>query len=322
MSVALPLLCYAAIVFLSAICSGAEIGMYSLSRPRLEAECAQGHRTARVMRSLVRTPAWMLATLLVWNNFSHQASSLVGAWMLAPLAIAPSVQELAITAVVTPPMLLLGELFPKDLFRRKPHTLFGLIAPLLYVMRSLVAVLAFPLQILSSLLSRLFGADQSELTRVQGREAVIELLRERESELSPQVEKLARNVLDLRSRRVGRVMVPWKKVETVSVDLGLPELRRRASQSSFARHPVVDAGGAVKGYVHQLEVLAAGPGVALAGLLRPLLALDPDTPLDRALARLRSSGQRAALVGTPARPLGWVTLKDLVEEISGELVRW
>jgi CBS domain containing-hemolysin-like protein len=27
-------------------------------------------------------------------------------------------------------------------------------------------------------------------------------------------------------------------------------------------------------------------------------------------------------VGAPDRPLGWVTLKDLVEEISGELGGW
>ena len=42
----------------------------------------------------------------------------------------------------------------------------------------------------------------------------------------------------------------------------------------------------------------------------------------RALAQLRASGQRAALVGAPARPLGLVTIKDILEEISGELARW
>jgi len=56
--------------------------------------------------------------------------------------------------------------------------------------------------------------------------------------------------------------------------------------------------------------------------LRPMVAIEPDTPLDRALASLRATGQRAALVGSPARPAGLVTLKDLVEEISGELARW
>ena len=37
---------------------------------------------------------------------------------------------------------------------------------------------------------------------------------------------------------------------------------------------------------------------------------------------MRAAGQRIALVGTPEVPLGIVTLKDLVQTISGELGGW
>jgi CBS domain containing-hemolysin-like protein len=37
---------------------------------------------------------------------------------------------------------------------------------------------------------------------------------------------------------------------------------------------------------------------------------------------MRASGQRLAVVGSLAEPLGLLTLKDLVEEISGELGDW
>jgi CBS domain containing-hemolysin-like protein len=50
--------------------------------------------------------------------------------------------------------------------------------------------------------------------------------------------------------------------------------------------------------------------------------LVPGTPVDRALARLRSGGQRLAVVGTSERPEGLVTLKDVLEEISGDLAGW
>ena len=103
--------------------------------------------------------------------------------------------------------------------------------------------------------------------------------------------------------------------------LGLAIVHRIVSDHG-GRITITDAKGGVRGYVHQLEVLGASPDTAPASLLRPLLALEPDTPLDRALARLRASGQRAAVVGSPSRPVGWVTLKDLVEEISGDLAGW
>jgi CBS domain containing-hemolysin-like protein len=53
-----------------------------------------------------------------------------------------------------------------------------------------------------------------------------------------------------------------------------------------------------------------------------MLCLAPGTPVDRALTELRIRGQRAAVVGTPQAPRGLVTLKDLLEEISGDLGTW
>ena len=51
-------------------------------------------------------------------------------------------------------------------------------------------------------------------------------------------------------------------------------------------------------------------------------AMAREGQLPRALARLRAGGQRMAIVGTLTRPLGLATLKDLLEEISGDLAGW
>ena len=138
----------------------------------------------------------------------------------------------------------------------------------------------------------------------------------------PHVEELARNVLGLRSSALIEVSVPWRDVEVVRSDAAPAELLAAARASRFTRLPVVDAAGRVEGYVHQLDVLAAAPDVPLAAHRRELLVLPQDAALDRALVRMRAAGARAALVGTPEDPRGLATLKDVVEEISGELVRW
>jgi putative hemolysin len=309
-------------LFFAAIFAGTEIGLYSLSRPRVEAEAAQGHRGARLIRSLLRHEAWVLTTLLVANNLANQVATLLTDGVLATTGIPAAARELVVALVITPPTLLFAELLPKDLFRRRPNALVGWTAPIIAVVRVVLAPLVAPLHAVNSGLARAFGWDQRELTRIQGREAVIEVLRERESELQPHVERLARNVLELRTRHVERVMVPWRRVETVRSDRPPREVWRQLAATTYSRLPVVDERGGVRGYVHQLEVLGTDPETPLERHLRPLLSLASDTPLDRALARLRTSGQRAAVVGDPARPLGLVTLKDLVEEISGELARW
>lgn len=310
-------------VLASALCSGGETGLYSLSRARVEAGVgATRQRSAEIIRRLLRDETGLLVTLLVANNMVNQLAAYLGETLVARYGVSEAWREVVVVAFLTPPLFLFGELIPKDLFRRRPHALVGLVAPGIAAAKVALWPLTAPLRWLTLVASRVLGQDAGELVRVQGREAVMELVRERQGTRHHAVETMARNVLELRSRRVDRVMVPWRRVETLPTDASAADVRRRLGGSNFTRLPVVDARGGARGYVHQLEVLAAGEDVPFERLMRPLMALDPATPLDRALALLRQAGQRTALVGTAQAPAGLVTLKDLVEEISGELERW
>jgi putative hemolysin len=174
------------------------------------------------------------------------------------------------------------------------------------------------------MLTRALGFEPRLLTVVRGREMVLRFLREsaEKGAIQPQSEALARNVLKLRSIPVERAMVPWKNVLVIATDVDEAEMRRRVAASPYTRLPAVDARGVVIGYLHQLDVLRRGGEAGVLEHLRPMIALPPDTPVDRALARLRLAGQRIALVGPSEQPIGLLTLKDLVEEISGDLAGW
>lgn len=320
-AVLLALLCLC--VLASAVCSGGETGLYSLSRARVETGVgAARQRSAQIIRRLLRDETGLLVTLLVANNVVNQSAAHLGESLVELYGVPVAWREVVVGLWLTPPLFLFGELLPKDLFRRRPHALVGLVAPGIAAARILLWPLTAPLRWLTLVSSRALGQDAEELVRVQGREAVMQLLSERQGPRHGALESMARNVLELRSRRVDRVMVPWKRVEVLAAQTPPAEARARLGASIYTRLPVLEARGQVRGYVHQLEVLAAPDDAPLERLLRPLLALDPATPLDRALALLRQAGQRTALVGPAHAPLGLVTLKDLVEEISGELDRW
>ncbi|MBK8179386.1 MAG: CBS domain-containing protein [Planctomycetes bacterium] len=182
--------------------------------------------------------------------------------------------------------------------------------------------IAWPVRGLAWLIEKLLGIAPEALTRAQSRESVLELLHESSSHSVPHVERMARNVLTLQERPIERVMVPWSRVEHLPLGADPKRQYAQVAASRFSRLPVVDERGEVVGYVHQLEALGAGPGVLVTNHLRPMISLEPQASLDTALVRMRASRLRAALVGPPSRPLGLVTLKDIVEEISGELARW
>jgi CBS domain containing-hemolysin-like protein len=312
------------VVAASGLFSGAETGLYSLSRSRVVGGGRGRDLRAgleRLARGLLADEVGLLITLLVGNNLVNQLATYAGRGVIRPLGLPPGASELALTVCLTPLLFLFGELFPKDLFRRRPHALVPLAAPAIWGARALLYPVVALLGALARFAERSVGLDGHGLARVHGREeGVLELVRQGGRGLrSERLEGMARNVLGLRALRIERAMIPWRRVRTVALE---ESPSAELADVPYSRVPVTDAAGHLRGYVHLTDVLHAGPGVPLAAHLRPLILLEPDLPIERALARMRSSGLRMAAVGSAERPLGIVTLKDLVEEISGELARW
>jgi putative hemolysin len=313
----------AGLLFLSAVFSGAETGVYSVSRVRLEAEAQEGRRSARLLSRLLRDDAGLLITLLIGNNLVLELMTLLTEASVSRSSLPAYAHELATTVFLTPLVFLFGELVPKDLFRRRPHSLLAGVAPLISVFRWLASPLAYPLVLVSVGLERLLGLRQEDFARILRREEMVEVLAEsrRTGSLAPHAEELAHNVLILRHTPISRVAIPWEKVEWIDHDRPPAEVRAAVARSGFTRLPLFGTGPdrkrAVLGYLHQLDVLGA-PQAPLEQHLRPLIELAPDLPLDRAVARLQAAGQRLAVVGTLRAPKGLLSLMDLLATLASQ----
>ena len=269
----------------------------------------------------------LLITILIGNNLAVELASRFGESIALRLGVAPGWKEVIVTLALTPFLFLFAELVPKDLFRRRPHALTPLYAPFLALSKLVYLPLALPLRGLSRAVERRLRLSAEELEAARGRLAFLSFLAEGAAAgaVTKDVERMVHNAFALAETPVTHALVAWPRVLTVRADRPEAELREAILHAPYSRLPVVEDGPdgpVVRRYVLQLDVLGAEPGVGVLELARPLPELGPDVPIDRALGTLRKSGQRVALVGTAEAPLGLVTLKDLVEEISGELDRW
>ncbi len=324
MELALQLFLLGLCVISSALFSGSEIGFYSLSRVQVDLEAHQGNRTSRIVRWLVRDESALLITLVIGNNLAMELATKVGDSLVGS-RFGPRTGAVVVTLMLTPLLFLFGEALPKEVFRRRPHALIGLGAHFVLIVRLVFWPLERLLWLLSTGLERLLGLSSGVVASVRGAETVRAFFEagRQSGALSERAAVLAYNALTLRSMPIERAMVPWAEVLRVSAEDSSAAQVEQVRESRFTRLPVTDAAGTVTGYVHQLDVLfARGEQAEQSPLeaLRPVLVLEADTTVDRALRALRGGGQRAAVVGTLEAPLGWVTLKDLVEEISGDLV--
>ncbi len=324
----LSLLILALLVCLVAsfVFSGSETGIYTLSRIRVDMEADQGHRPARMVRMLLRDESALLITILIGNNLAIELASHVGDSLLGSLpgagGLDPAWRALLLTLALTPPLFLLGEALPKELYRRRAHSMVYPTVPLILTARWLLWPIERVLRLLTATLERLFALGSNRVTLGGRRERLAAMLAEgrRHGVLNERAEALASNALQLRTLPVSHAMVPWDEVQYVSRAQSNEDLYRVVCESRFTRLPVVDEHGHLEGYIHQLEVLSAGPDSPVLSHLRRVSAMPVDTPVDRAILHLRGGGRRGAAVGSAHEPVGWVTLKDLVEEISGEVV--
>ena len=122
---------------------------------------------------------------------------------------------------------------------------------------------------------------------------------------------------------VRAAMVPRESVVTLEGSATIGEIARRLSQLDtqlhYAEYPVVDARGAIQGFVRHAAVLeqahATGdPAASLDSLLRPGLSIHPDDRVRAAANVMAQSGRRSlAVVDDAGSWIGIITAEDLLE---------
>lgn len=327
MNVYVELLLLMLCVGASAVYSGSEIGFYSLSRAQMDIEANRGGQRARLVSWLASNDSALLVTILIGNNLALEFATKLGEALLGrAFALTDHhTQALVVACVLTPIVFLFGEALPKDMFRRRPGAFTRAVSPFLAVSRVLFWPLERVLRLITASLEHALGVKVERTGRLDARESLAIFLSEgrRHGALPARAEELARNALRLRGIPVSRAMVPWGRVTKVVRGSTREEAFEVVRTARASRLPVVSADGAVEGYVHQLDVLQEWDPVAEPPdpfeRIRPLERLDAATPVDRALLRLQGLGRRIALVEDAGRPVGIVSLKDLLEEISGDL---
>ncbi len=125
----------------------------------------------------------------------------------------------------------------------------------------------------------------------------------------------------IRGKPVRRVQVPWSRVHRLSAAASREQVLAQVSAHRHTRWPVVDPATArAVGYVLTKDVVSE----ALADqewthLMRPLRAVGPADDLEDALARMRGEGATIFLVEVDGRPVGIVTLEDILEQVVGRM---
>ena len=317
---------WSACLVVSFVLSGMEAGVFALNRVRLRQQARSGRRTAIRLMKFLNNPEQFLWTLFIGNTL---VNFFILAWVLLVLESYLGRWPLALWgafAVVVFDFYTLVDLLPKRLFRLAPNRFCTLFAgPVRWVhigLRPLVKAVEWGATLLagwrheSSLSGQLFG----------NREELRVVLQESALGFTSDERVLINRVMDLHSVTARHLMKPMQLAVTVNMDTPLSEVFQLSKERGLSRFPVWDVQGtqrAIAGMLDLDQVVYRDDlelDASIARFLKPAVFVDENLPVEKALRRMRRSGQQlVVVVGRRQRELGLLAMQDVLRRIFGEV---
>lgn len=310
----------------SFIYAATETGFYCLNRIRLRYREERGWWTAGIINRLLNDPQGMVCTVLIGNNIANYAAAAAFTYIVAS-KVSPIKAELFATLMLAPVILIFCEILPKTIFQRHADSLLYKVVPITDVSYKIFFPLIFLLKSISRLphlFLRGIEARESPFFSPQRLRFFLDEGTE-EGAVSVYQNTMARNIMALGTTPIRKVMIPLEEVTMAPDTVGSKSLRDLIREKKFSRIPIYDRERTrIIGVVTIIEFLMNGKAQGdIHEFVRAATFIDAETPVDDALMRLRQSRQRMGIVTDgDGKATGIITIKDLVEEIVGELSVW
>ncbi|OKY86668.1 MAG: hemolysin [Bacteroidales bacterium 52_46] len=315
----------------SALFSGVEIAYVTSDRVRTELDVKMGGPISRALNVFYRHPEFFISTILVGNNIALVIYGMGFAKFLEEPLVEAGVGEFPVlliqTLVSTGVILLMGEFFPKTIFRINPNASLKLFA---LPMMAIYAIL-YPISLFTTWLSRalmkLFGVSDEQaasgLLSVgdlnQYLERTIDDVEEKKETIENEV-KIFHNALDFSTTHLRDCMTPRNEIFAVDIDkVDREELCRLFTSSGRSKLIVYKEDiDNILGYIHVSELFHTD--IDWRTRLKEVIYAPETVLANKMMRRLLSEKRSIAIVidefgGTS----GMVTLEDLVEEIFGDI---
>lgn len=322
------------LIILAGLFSGAETGLYRLSRLRLRLGVEKKKLPFVILGKCLRDSSGLLLSMLIVTNLAYYLTTSIVTYVFLKAGSEHSA-ELFATLLTAPTLFVFSELIPKNIFFYRADSLMPYLSPVLYAFHKLLSWCGIVplLKFISGFFVRLAGAassPKSVITSAQ-RHKVQAILQDTHEEgiLSSVQTDIINRLVSISNIHIKSVMIPIDNVQMVDVNSDNSALLSKLKKCAFTRLPVIENRAEnIIGFMNIYETLSSREQfTSLEKFIKPIRTLDADTTVTDAINIMQKENQKIVLVTKTGRagqerPIGIVTMKDLVEELLGELAEW
>lgn len=310
----------------SALISGSEIAFFSFKKDDLADFEASKHKKDQGIYELINQPRYLLATILITNNFFNIGIIVVSFYLLnnlldltgLPLWVEVIINSVVVTAIIV----LFGEVIPKVYATQRAKALAGFMsAPLLLAKKALFPFSKLLIQT-SGLIEKRMKQHNDESITADEMDLAIDLTTQ--DNTNDEEVQMLKSIVRFGDIAVKDVMTSRPDIKAASTDLPFHQLVETVKQSGYSRIPVYsDDLDRIQGVLYAkdlLEHLTEENKYDWTALVRESLFVPENKKIDDLLEDFQQSHMHIAIVvdeygGT----VGLITLEDILEEIIGEI---
>ncbi|WP_290697608.1 gliding motility-associated protein GldE [Lacinutrix sp.] len=311
------------LLFCSALISGAEVALFSLTRTDLEQEDIQSNKAVQIINTLLERPKKLLATILVANNFINIGIVILFAFLgnfLFESITNPIVKFVVEVVVVTFLILLFGEILPKVYASRNNVKFSMFMAYPLKVLDFLFSPISLPMRAITLGIHNKLGKQKSNLSVDQLSQA-LELTSEEDT--TQEEHKILKGIVSFGNTDTKQVMRPRLDIFALNIEQKYSEIIEEIISNGYSRIPVFkDNIDTIEGILYVKDLL---PHIETKTFDWTTLIREPFfVPENKKLDDLMSEFQEkkvhlAVVVDEYGGTSGLVSLEDIIEEIVGDI---
>ena len=327
----LTLRCLFQIVLLgsSAIFSGSETALFSLSRIDLQKLRQSGHKDSESIHAMLDEPRRLIISILCGNELVNIASAVNMTSILLLFFAEQNIGWINIVVMV-PLLLLIGEITPKTIAVNFPLKFVSRVtAKILPRWIIFITPLREVIRFISDYITTLIVGENVDRQNILQPDEFRTLLEEgEETGIIDATERiLIDNVLEASETDISRIMTPSPRILFLDAELPVPEL---IEQFRSLRHPRIPLYKGhwdnVIGFIHSEDILKLIRGggemdkVTLDMIIKPAHFVPPTKKIDEMFDYFQTHNTRIAIIlGEYGEVLGLITMKDVLTFIFGEI---
>ncbi len=311
------------LLFCSAIVSGAEVALFSLSQKDIDDTIQDNSSKGKVISELLATPKKLLATLLVANNFINIGIvilfSYIGNGLFATIT-SPLLKFMSEVILVTSLLLLFGEILPKIYAIRNNIKFAKLVAYPILGLDWTLSPLSLPMRAATVFMQNKLGKQKTNFSVDQLSQA-LELTTA--DEHSSDEQKILQGIVSFGNTDVKQVMSPRIDIFGLEISETFEEIYSKIIEMGFSRIPVYrDNIDQIEGILFVKDLLPYINEVVFdwKTLMREPFFVPENKKLDNLLKDFQNmKSHLAVVVDEYGGTSGLVSLEDIIEEIVGDI---